>query len=305
MATEQTRDVEFVYDSEDAITQEVLTRFALTPDPRLREIMLSLIRHLHSFAREVHLTWDEWERAMQFLAKAGHFCQGPRNEFIALSDAIGLTMLVTTTSRTTPAGATLPTLVGPFFVPDAPRFPNGADIANGAQGAPLLVSGRVLDLEQRPVGGAVIDVWHSDERGLYDVQDDFEAKGAWARGQLVSEPDGRFWFWTVMPTHYPAPTDGALGDLFMNTTRRYYRPAHLHCRVEAAGFELLVTHIFVRGSKYLDEDLAFGVRPGLVADYPRHEPGRAPDGRDMDRPYHTLTWDFVVVKAAGASGGAT
>ena len=299
MATEQTRDLQSVYDSDEAITQEVLTRFALTPDPRLREVVTSLITHLHGWARDVRLTWSEWERAIEFLTKSAAFCKGGRNEFIALSDAIGLTMLVTATTQATP-GATIPTLVGPFFVPGAPRYPNGADISNGAQGTPLFVSGRVLDLDNRPISGAVLDVWHSDDRGLYDVQDGLEKKGMWARGQLVSDPDGRYSFWSIMPTHYPVPTDGGLGELIAHTTMRHYRPAHLHCRLQAEGFEDLVTHIFVRGSEYLDEDAVFGVRPGLVADYPRHEPGRAPDGRQMDRPYHTLAWDFILPKKAAA-----
>ena len=292
----ENRDVQFVYDDVDAITREVLERYQLTADPRLREIVLSLISHLHAFARDTNLSFDEWGKAMQYLYTAGQACNGPRNEFIALSDAIGFTMLVITNSQRKPPGATIPTLVGPFFVPDAPKFRNGEDISNGAQGEPLYVAGRVLDTAGKPVQGATLDVWHSDDRGLYDVQTDMAKTGMWARGQLTSDAEGRYSFWTIMPTAYPAPTDGALGPLFMNTTNRHWRPAHLHYAVRAKEFDPLITHVFVRGSKHIDEDVAFGVRPALVADFVPHQPGRAPDGKQMDKPFRTLDFDFVLTR---------
>lgn len=285
-------ELKSVYDSSDAITREVLQRFALTPDPRLREIVVNLIFHLHQWAEDTNLSWQEWQRAMQYLAKAGEWCKGPRNEFIALSDSIGLTMKVVDVSQPKPEGATLPTLVGPFHTPNAPDYQNGADLANGAKGTPLYVSGRVLDTRGRPIANATVETWHSDEEGLYDVQVD--PSKPWARGRVRSDAEGRYSFWTVMPTPYPAPTDGALGDLFMNTTKRYYRPAHLHYMVNAESFDPLITHIFVRGSQYIDEDVAFGVRPKLIYDFPRHEPGKAPDGRVMKQAFHTLNCDIVM-----------
>jgi len=293
MSMQAHTDVKYVYDHEDLILQEVLARYQLTADPRLREIMLSLIRHLHSFAREVKLTWPEWERGMAFLSKAAEWNSPQRNEFIALSDVIGLTMQVVAASQPKPPGATLPTLIGPFFVPAAPTFKNGTDISNGASGEPLHVSGRVLDTQKRPVADALIDVWQSDDRGLYDVQDE---KGVWGRGRVKSQSDGGFTFWSVMPTAYPAPNDGAIGELIESTTRRLWRPAHLHFSISASGLDSLVTHIFVHGSKYLDEDVAFGVRPALVADFVAHEPGRAPDGKIMDRSFRTLDYDFILTR---------
>jgi hydroxyquinol 1,2-dioxygenase len=293
--TEQT-DVQFVYDDADAITKEVLERYALTEHPRLREITTNFIAHMHAFAKESRLTFAEWQVAMEFLFKAGKACQDTRNEFIGLSDAIGLTMLVVTSSQPKPPNATAPTLVGPFFVANAPVFPNGADISHGAKGTPLFVKGRVLDTSGHPIAGARLGTWHSDEDGFYDVQGDLQNHGLWARGELTAEPDGRYWFRSVTPSPYPAPTDGALGDLFMNTTRRYWRPAHLHLAVAADGFDPLITHIFVRGSKYLDEDVAFGVRPSLIADFVEHGPGRAPDGTMMTQPFRTLEFDVVMTR---------
>ena len=281
---------------QDDILREVLARFETTDDPRLREIMGSLIRHVHGFVHDVRLTWEEWERAMAFFAKAASVTKEGRNEFIALSDSIGMSMQVLATSQPKPPGATIPTLIGPFFLADAPVFECGADIAGGASGEPLHVRGRVLDTEGQPLPGAIVNVWHSDERGLYDVQEDGAPQRMWGRGRIRCDGQGGYSFWSVMPTAYPAPMDAALGDLVMNTTGKFWRPAHLHVAVTAAGADPLTTHLFVRGSAYLDEDVAFGVRPSLVADFVRHAPGPAPDGRTMPVPFHTLDYDFVLTR---------
>jgi hydroxyquinol 1,2-dioxygenase len=283
-------------DTSAAILAEVLERFSRTSDPRLREIMLSLIRHAHGFVREVKLTWPEWEAAMALFAKGAAVTGKGRNEFIALSDAIGVTMQVLATSQPKPPGATTPTLIGPFFIEDAPAFSNGDDISGGSHGAPLYVSGRVLDTAGRPIQGAMLNVWHSDDRGLYDVQDGFETKGMWGRGQVTADAAGRFSFWTTMPTAYPAPMDAALGDLVRNTTNLHWRPAHLHVAVRTEAADPLTTHLFVRGSAHLDADVAFGVRPELVADFVPHPPGPAPDGRAMAVAFHTLDYDFVLTR---------
>ena len=278
------------------ILREVLARYETTRDPRLREIMLSLIRHLHAFVADVNLTWPEWERGMEFLAKAASATGKGRNEFIALSDSIGLSMGVLAASQPKPPGATVPTLIGPFYLEDAPVIPNGADIAKGASGQPLYVSGRVLDTAGQPIAAAVVNVWQSDDRGLYDVQDDFHPDRMWGRGRVCTDESGRYAFWSVMPTAYPAPMDAALGDLINNTTGKFWRPAHLHFAIQTEAADSLVTHIFVRGSQYIDEDVAFGVRPALMADFVEHEHGMAPNGRRMDGPYRTLDYDFVLTR---------
>lgn len=278
------------------LLQEVLARFAATPDPRLREVMASLIRHLHGFVREVRLTWPEWERGMALMATAASVTGKGRNEFIALSDAVGVTMQVLAASQPKPRGATVPTLIGPFFLPNAPDFSHGADIAGGAVGQPLYVTGRVLDTQGNPIADAVLNVWQSDERGLYDVQDDFDGERMWGRGRVHTDENGRYAFWSVVPTAYPAPMDAALGELIDNTTGCFWRPAHLHVAIEAPDTDSLVTHIFVRGSAHIDTDVAFGVRPALIADFVEHPPGPAPDGRVMDRPFRTLDYDFVLTR---------
>jgi hydroxyquinol 1,2-dioxygenase len=283
-------------DTQSAILEEVLARYRTTEDPRLREIMLGLISHLHAFVRETKITWTEWERAMAFLATAASVTGPGRNEFIALSDSIGLSMQVLATSQPKPPGATIPTLIGPFYIDDAPLFAPGADIANGASGEPLYASGRVLDTSGRPVTDAILNVWQSDDRGLYDVQDDFDPSHMWGRGRIRCDADGRWAFWSVQPTAYPAPMDAALGELIHATTQRWWRPAHLHFAIQTKTADPLTTHIFVRGSQHIAEDVAFGVRPALIADFVEHEPGLAADGRMMSTPFRSLSYDFVLTR---------
>ena len=287
--------VQHVYDVSDLITQEVLKRYEDTPDPRLRELMQSFIRHMHSFVREVKLTPEEWLAAMNLLQETGKWCGPGRNEFIIFSDAMGISMLTITQDYQRPPGATEPTLIGPFMLENAPQFEMGTDISAGAQGSPMFAHGRVLDQAGQPVAHAVLDVWHSDDRGLYDVQEDLETKGPWARAQLRTGADGRYSFWSVLPVDYPVPHDGTAVTMLRATTGRNWRPAHLHFRIQAEGQKPLVTHIFDRQSKYLDEDAVFGVRPSLIGDFVRHEAGQAPDGRAMTQPFYTLDYDFVMV----------
>ena len=207
--------VENLYDASHLITDEVLKRYQATPDPRLRELMLSLIKHIHGFAKETKLTADEWAFAMSFLEETGKWCVPGRNEFMIFSDALGLSMLTVTQDYPRPAHATEPTLVGPFLIENAPQFAMGADISAGASGTPMYARGRILDLAGKPVANAVIDVWHSDERGLYDVQDNFETDGPWARAVLKTGADGEYSFWSILPVDYPVPQDGTAIRMLM------------------------------------------------------------------------------------------
>ena len=284
-------------ENEAAILADVRHRFEKTENPRLRQLMLGLIDHLHAFVCENEVTWAEWEVSMAFLARGAAVTKDGRNEFIALSDSIGVSMQVLAASQPKPPGATIPTLIGPFFLTEAPIFPIGADIANGASGQLLYAYGRVLDTSGEAIKDAIVNVWQSDDRGLYDVQDDFNPENMWGRGRICCDAEGHYGFWSVMPTAYPAPMDAALGDLITNTTRKHWRPAHLHFAIETKTADPLCTHIFVRGSEYLDSDVAFGVRPQLIADFPEHGPGVAPDGSRRGQPYHTLHFDFVLTKA--------
>ena len=285
------------YDAADLITQEVLKRYADTPDPRLREIMLSFIRHLHSFTKEVKLTVPEWLYALDLMQETGKWCGPGRNEFMIFSDALGLSMLTVTQDYSPPPQATEPTLVGPFLLENAPEFPLGSDISAGAQGTPLYAKGVVRSLDGKPLANAKIDIWHSDDRGLYDVQQDLETNGPWARAVLTTDAQGGYRFWSIMPVDYPVPQEGTAIRMLSNTTGRSWRPAHLHFRFQAEGHKPLITHIFDRHSKYLDADPVFGVRPSLIADFVSHKAGTAPDGKVMDRDFFTLDYDIVMVPA--------
>jgi hydroxyquinol 1,2-dioxygenase len=275
--------------TQDNITQAVIARLARTPDARLREVMTSLVQHLHAFARDVRLTEDEWFKGIEFLTEVGHKTTDQRQEFILLSDTLGLSMLTVAMNNDKPQGCTEATVFGPFHVEGAPHYENGADIANGASGEPCLVRGRVLGLGGEPVPGATIEVWQADAKGNYDVQ--YEGLDHHqARGVLRSGPDGRFAFRSVLAESYPIPDDGPVGELLRATARHPWRPAHLHFMIVADGYERLVTHVFRSGDQYLDSDAVFGVRESLVADWVRQ-----PDGS------YLLEYDFVLNPVAKES----
>nr|BAM65762.1 hydroxyquinol 1,2-dioxygenase [Ralstonia pickettii] len=257
---------------EDTITQAVLARLADTPDPRVREIVASLVRHLHDFARDVRLTEAEWLQGIRFLTATGHKCDDKRQEFILLSDVLGLSMLTVCMNNRKPAGCTEATVFGPFHVEGAPHYEDGADLANGAKGEPCEVSCTIRDLAGEPVPGATIDVWQADADGRYDVQY-AGLDQAQGRGVLHSDANGRFRFRTVLAQAYPIPDDGPVGDLLRATGRHPWRPAHLHFMIQAPGYETLVTHVFRKGDQYLDSDAVFGVRESLVGEWVRQGDG--------------------------------
>jgi len=276
---------------EDTITEAVLASMAGSPNERLKVVMTSLVRHLHAFAREVDLTEDEWFEGIRFLTDAGRITDDKRQEFILLSDVLGLSMLVTMQNNAKPAGCTESTVLGPFFVAGAPQVENGADISNGAKGPASVVRGRVRSIDGLPIPGAVIDVWQSDEDGLYDVQQPaaYGEPEPRARAQLRSDAEGRFHFRSVLPEHYPIPHDGPVGELLGALGRHPWRPAHVHFMIEAPGFERLITHVFRDGDAYLDSDAVFGVRSSLIADWVRHEP----DASEPE-PWYSLDYEFVL-----------
>ena len=275
------------------LTKAVEASFDSTPDPRLREVMQSLVRHLHAFASEVELTEDEWFAAIDFLTRTGHITDDKRQEFVLASDVLGLSMLVIGINHRHPTGATESTVFGPFFVEGSPAFENGDDLANGAPGMPCYVSGVVRSVSGEPIPGARLEIWQADEDGLYDVQyaDLEESRG---RGHLHADDEGRYWFWTVQPEAYPIPTDGPVGELLAATRRTPMRPAHIHFMVTAPGYQTLITHVFDDDDQYLDTDAVFGVRSSLLTTFERHEGGTAPDGRAMDGPWSSTEFDLVL-----------
>jgi hydroxyquinol 1,2-dioxygenase len=281
-------------DREQQLTDRVAASFDGTPDPRLRELMQALTRHLHAFVREVRLTEPEWQAAIEFLTATGHATDDRRQEFILLSDVLGVSMQTVTVNNEAYGDATEATVFGPFFVEDAPEIPLGGDIAGGAPGTPCWVEGTVTDTADRPVPNARIEVWEADDDGFYDVQygDDRVA----ARGRLHTGADGSFRFWAITPTPYPIPHDGPVGRLLEATGRSPMRASHLHFMVEAPGLRTLVTHIFVRGDDLLASDSVFGVRDSLVRDFEPQPAGTpAPDGRDLgEHPWTRVRFDIVL-----------
>ncbi len=292
MASEPNRNL-----SDDALTAAVLASFEHASSPRFRTVAQSLVRHLHAFVTEIEPTEQEWAAAIDFLTRTGHITDERRQEFILLSDVLGVSMLVIGINHRVPDGATESTVFGPFFVADAPAVENGEDIANGAPGIPCLMHGRVLSVDGTPLPGAVIDVWQADEAGFYDVQyTDLEA--ARGRAQLRARADGSFSFWSVLPTAYPIPADGPVGELLAAAGRGPMRPAHVHFMVAAPGHATLITHVFVEGDEHLDGDAVFGVKASLIAPFERHGAGTAPDGRTLSEPFYTMHYDLVLAPAA-------
>lgn len=275
-----------------SITDEVISRHAEASSPRVREIMTALVRHLHDFARDVKLTEAEWFEGIQFLTRTGQICDDKRQEFILLSDTLGLSMLVTAMNNAWPKGCTESTVFGPFFVANSATANNGDDIANGAKGAPCYVDTRLVTPSGEPIAGATVEVWMADEDGFYDVQ--YPEDTLRARATFSSDAQGRVYFWSILAEAYPIPDDGPVGQMLKALGRHPWRPAHLHFRIQAPGCHTLVTHVFRNGGQYLDSDTVFGVRSSLIADWVRHDPGIAPDGRRREQPYYTLNFDFVL-----------
>src|SRR5437763_11039960 len=258
--------------TEDDLTAEVLARFSGTQDPRLREIMLSLISHLHAFVKEVKLTEAEWFQAIEILTEAGRMCSDRRQEFILFSDTLGVSMVVDLMNHRKPDGATESTVFGPFHRLGAPELPAGGSIARlDETGTPALVSGRVLDLDGQPIAGALLDVWQTQSSGLYDSQDESLKGELHMRGRFRTDAEGRYLIRTVLPVNYPIPSDGPVGAMLRATGRHPWRPAPIHFVVSADGYEPVTTHIFDRTDEYLQSDAVFAVKDTLICDFTKHE----------------------------------
>jgi hydroxyquinol 1,2-dioxygenase len=268
--------------NQDNLTQAVVESFSGTSDERLKEIMISLVQHLHTFAREVKLTEEEWFKGIDFLTRCGHITDDKRQEFILLSDVLGLSMLTVALNNDKPVECTEATVFGPFHVDGAPEFELGSNISNGAKGVPCKVRGSVRGLSGELIPNALIDVWQSDEDGLYDVQKP-ELKDAQARGVVYTDKDGRYEFDSILAVPYAIPHDGPVGDLLGATGRHPWRPAHLHFLIKADGYETLITHLFRKDSEYIDSDAVFAVRSSLIVDWVEQ-----PDGS------YLLEYDFVL-----------
>jgi len=280
---------------ERSITRAVIERMAASPDRRFKEVMTSLVTHLHDFIRDVRLTEEEWITAIQFLTEVGKACTDKRQEFILLSDTLGVSILVISINHPPEEGSAESTVLGPYYWEGAPERPLGSNLAEGVKGEPALYSGHVLDVSGKPIAGATLDVWSGDGEGNYDMQlGETEMR---ARGKIRTDAAGRYWFRSIRPSFYPVPVDGPVGRMLHAMGRHPYRPGHIHMIVSAPGYRPVTTHLFVANSPYIDSDAVFGMKESLVVDFKRHAAGRAATGEQMDRPYYTAEFDFRLRKA--------
>jgi protocatechuate 3,4-dioxygenase beta subunit len=278
-----------------AVTNEVVASFAGAQSARYREVMQSLVRHLHDFVRDVRLTDKEWHEAIGFLTRTGHMCDDRRQEFVLLSDVLGLSMLSVAVNEVADSAATQSTVFGPFFVENSPEIALGGDLAAGAAGQPCWVEGTVHGVDGEPVAGARIDVWEADGDGLYDVQ--YDGTRTANRGHLFSDADGGFRFWSVRPVAYPIPSDGPVGRLLAAAGRGAMRPAHIHFMIRAPGYHKLTTHVFVAGDEYLGQDAVFGVKERLIAEFVKHPASEPPPaGGAASSVWSSVSYDFVLAR---------
>jgi hydroxyquinol 1,2-dioxygenase len=277
--------------NERSITQAVIDRLSQTKDPRYKRVMTSLITHLHDFVRDVQLTEEEWIGAIQFLTAVGKTCTDKRQEFILLSDTLGVSVLVITINHPADQGSAESTVLGPFYWEGAPDLPRGSNLAEGVKGEPTFYSGRVLSADGKPLANALLDIWSGNGDGYYDMQMP-EESGMKARGRIRTDAEGRYWFRSIRPTFYPVPTDGPVGEMLRKMGRHPNRPGHIHMIVSADGYRPVTTHLFVAGSEYLDSDAVFGMKESLVAQFERHPPGAGPNGERVDVPFYTVNYDF-------------
>ena len=292
-----TAPTESGYFTEATSAEAVIARNARATNPRLAQVMAVLTRHLHAAVKEIEPTEAEWFEAIRFLTATGHMCNDWRQEYILLSDVLGVSMLVDAINNRKPSGASESTVLGPFHVADAPELAMGSDICLDQKGDPMLVRGTIRSTDGSPIAGARIDVWQANDEGFYDVQQkgiqpDFNLRGVFRTG-----PDGRYWFKGVKPKFYPIPDDGPVGQLLRALGRHPYRPAHLHYILDAAGHDRLVTHIFDPDDPYIASDAVFGVKESLLAKFDLIEDPAAIKAAGFDRPFYLVEHDFILAPA--------
>jgi catechol 1,2-dioxygenase len=283
--------------SATALTGQVIDRLEQCPDPRLRELVGGLIRHLHEFAVEQALTEPEWMAGIRFLTDVGQMCTDQRQEFILLSDTLGLSMLVDLINHGAGSSATESTVLGPFYVEGSPWRSNGDAITGDLGTQPLLVSGHVRDTAGRPLSGATVDVWQNATNRLYAVQDGAQSPEN-LRGRFHTDVDGAFAFRTVRPVDYPIPDDGPVGRMLQATRRHPWRPAHIHFMVSADGCIPVTTHVFDSASPYLESDVVFGVKQSLVRTLVEHDPAVEPEPAGVNGRWYTVDVDIALSPAS-------
>jgi hydroxyquinol 1,2-dioxygenase len=285
--------------NEDTLTAAVVERLSRgTKDARFREIITSAVKHLHAFARDVHLTEEEWFEGIKFLTSVGQKCDDKRQEFILLSDILGLSMMIVALNHKTAPGATEATVLGPFFAHGAKEYGYGADLREGAtmKGEDVYVVGRVLSTDGKPIANAVLDIWQAKADGIYDLQTEGEFE---LRGRVRANEKGEYALKSYKPKFYSVPMDGPVGDLVRASGNHHMRPAHMHAIVSAPGYEQVITHVFVEGDPYLDNDAVYAVKGSLVGKYIRIDDAAEAKRLGMPNPFLKLEWDFRLAPEAG------
>jgi hydroxyquinol 1,2-dioxygenase len=284
--------------TEANITEAVVQKIKAN-DPRLQQLVTSLIKHLHAFVREAELTEEEWFTAVDFLTRTGQICDDKRQEFILLSDTLGISILVDAINHRIAEGMSESTVFGPFWVQGANTLENGVTIANGPEaerGEPTVVHVAVTNPQGKPIPNALVDVWQADDAGHYDVQDPNQPQNN-LRGIFKTDAEGKVWFKTIKPEAYPIPTDGPVGEMLQATGRHPMRPAHIHFMIQAEGFERLITHIFVEGDEYLESDAVFGVKDSLITNFNRSEDEQEAQTYGFQTPFYQAAYTFVLKPA--------
>jgi len=288
--------------NETELTAAVIRSFDDTPDPRAKFLLQELVTALHGYVAKTGLTFEEWEYAIDFLTRTGQKCTPIRQEFILLSDVLGVSMLVDAVNHREREGATETTVLGPFYVGHHMVMPHGTDVSANLSGERMFVQSRVTDLHGKPLADVPVDIWHADAEGFYDSQrPSYAVEGASSRARFITDVDGRFFFRTILPCSYPIPTDGPVGEMIIQTHRHAMRPAHVHFLVNAPGYEPLITHVFMNGDKYLDSDVVFGVKDELVAKIEKRTDALMPDGKPAEVPWHLMTYEFRMKPGKGAA----
>jgi protocatechuate 3,4-dioxygenase beta subunit len=264
---------------------------------RTKFLVDSLVKHMHAFVKETKPTLDEWMFGINFLTRTGHLSTDWRQEFILLSDALGISMLVETLNNDKISGETESTVLGPFYIPNAPQYPNGANICLDGKGEPVLVQGTVTNAKGKIIPGAKIEVWQTNDEGFYDVQQKGIQPENNLRGIFKSDAQGCYSFRSAYPRFYPIPYDGTVGDMLKALDRNPNRPAHLHFMVSAAGYEKLVTHIFTPDCPWLKDDAVFGVKESLIADFKWTDDAKRAAELGMPNPFREVTWNVVLSKS--------
>ncbi|MDJ0520836.1 MAG: intradiol ring-cleavage dioxygenase [Planctomycetota bacterium] len=295
MTTDRSHEIPYFSEAESA--EVVASRTAPDADARLAKVYAALVRHLHAFIKEVEPTQDEWTRGIEFLTETGHMSNDWRQEFILLSDTLGVSMLVDAINNRKPTGATESTVLGPFHVAGVPEYENGGNICLDGKGEPLVMSGTVTDPDGTPIAGAKLDIWTANDEGFYDVQQKDVQPEHNLRGIFTTDENGHYWLRAIKPRWYPVPDDGPVGKLIRALGRHPNRPAHIHIIAAAEGHESVTTHVFDPDCPWIHSDAVFGVKESLLGDFKHVDDAARAAELGVANPFWEVVYDVVLTRA--------